>query len=355
MHVNDKHIPTSSYDLKPLQQGAKQNEQGTIQGRTAFVIDVATHNTDLAKSANSTNNQVVKIPSKNQSSIEAESLKATSLKTNPAIASVKTQTILSNPHMNEQFERMRQFGISKERTGVMYIDKLVPANSPELINADPSEIGPVYAIFEQEDGRLALAVEADQAEHVRNQAHTYTDANGQIQQYGIVIIDPEISDQLKNILDDFVATHITPNLAPREKEKEHEKKEVDEKPTSHTPPQPTRYEYNPKIVENKNKDEQSNDTSKLLSENPKVILKNVLEAESLLEAKKMNQERAQEAKKKLIDEQEERREIRHEGYKHDEIKQGKRQHDILNETIHHQETERPASVSTTQQSKQDGK
>lgn len=350
MHVNDKHIP-NSYGLKPLELGAKQNEQGTIQGRTAFVINGATHDSALVKSANSTNNQLVKISSQSQSSIDAESLKITSLKANAPVASTNFGTIMTSPHLQDQYQRMKEFGLPSDRARVMYNDKLVSGDAPELKNAHPDEIGPTYVVFEKENGRLALAVEADQAEYVHSQAHTYIDANGQTQRYDIVIIDPEISDDFKNIVDKFVETHITPNLAPRAKEKEHEKKEVDDKPTPHTHPQPSRYEYNPKVVEHKNNDEQSNNVNKLLSENPKVILKNVLEAESLLEAKKMNQERAQEAKKKLIDEQEEHREIRHEGYKHDDIKQSKRHHDILNESIHHQETERPASLSTAQQNK----
>lgn len=356
MHVNDKQF-IQSFDLGSSSNNFRTNQEGSISGRTATMINSSNH-TALLKSATSANNQSAKITSQNQPTNSDKPLKVSALKSDSIRQQPMTiQSFDSCPDyefMMNQINHVVQMGASHDQVGILVGGKVVKSDSPELHGKNPDELGRSLFIFSRENGQRALAIEEDQLDSIQNLDLTYIDANGQTQQYDIIAINQSISNLLVTVLDKFVDTHITPNLAPREKEKEHTKTEVDDKPTTHTPPQSPRYEYNPKTIEQKNDEEfANNDVSKLLSENPKVILRNVLEAESLLEAKKMNQERAQEAKKKLIDEQEERREIRHEGYKQDDIKQGKQRHEILNETLHHQESERPASISTVQQGKND--
>ncbi len=348
MHVNNNQFQPQVDLNSPKSEFKLKTSSGNLQGRSTTVI-----------TSNSSNSAVAKLDSKAQTQFQNITLQSSENTAPLQASSLSRKKAAGDLTRTEKFALMQDFAaeFNKDPSKAMYQvearDGKIIAKSinHEDIKNNPLPPNATIVTAQEVDGQLFVHSHEGRPLTI-DEVH---DEHGQVRDFQILSLDDELYSQLQDIVGEHIDNYIATKFAQHQETNKTEKDtKTDDKPTTHTPPQSPRYEYNPKTIEQKNDEEfGNNDVSKLLSENPKVILRNVLEAESLLEAKKMNQERAQEAKKKLIDEQEERREIRHEGYKQDDIKQGKQRHEILNETLHHQETERPASISTVQQGKND--
>lgn len=349
MHVNNNQFQPQ-VDLNSSNSEFKLKiPNGSLQGRSTTII-----------ASNDSNRAVAKLNSKAQTQFQNINLQSPENTTPLQASSLRKKIADGNFTRAEKSALLQNFAAEFKQNpseGMYQVETqggktIAKSINHEDIKNNPLPANAIIVTGQKVDGQILIHGHEGRPLTI-DEVH---DAHGQVQEFQILTLDDELYSQLQDIVGEHIDNYIATKFAQHQETNKTEKDtKTDDKPSTHTPPQSPRYEYKPKTIEQKNNEEFSNnDVSKLLSENPKVILKNVLEAESLLEAKKMNQERAQEAKKKLIDEQEERREIRHEGYKQDDIKQGKQHHEILNETIHHQETERPASISTIQGKSDEG-
>lgn len=221
MHVNNNKL-SDHYDINLGQNSRETQTNHVHNGRKASLIDGSSNNSKLIMSAISTGTQSSKISFASSNSPNFSVKTINSNEVNSKISS-QFKTISSDSFLLKQLQDLNNSGLGGNDARIFFNNHLVVADSPELIDTDPDDIGPAYLVLKQENGKLALAVDAHLANDLHNRGYTYMDANGQTQTYDVVIIDQHLSSQVQNLLDKFHQTHIAPLLKQKENDSTEER------------------------------------------------------------------------------------------------------------------------------------
>ena len=148
MHVNNNQI-SSSFDLAVDNQHAHSSPQtGAINTRPAVIINTFTNGTDVAKSANSINSQFAKLTPQTQSekSIKASFIGNESVQKEE----IKDAVIVEGSDKEYLLDKINLIfsnGLSHDNYSALCGDKVLRADSPELLEKDPSEIDSKFLVL----------------------------------------------------------------------------------------------------------------------------------------------------------------------------------------------------------------